>query len=526
MISKIFRKSESPANASPTPGSDAASAAGEAAHAAAKAVWEDKLNEAQGNDTALLALAKETPLIDVKYAAVTALVGEYALRLAEREFRNNDRRVHRAAKQRYEAMVQRREARELASRLIESAAVLVHESSIPSNRLGELDRAWQALDAGLLEGAQIAAYSGLRETLATLLHERAEFQLSVTRWFTEAKQAASHLNAMCADVAAGVKERAELAVAAASARTVLSAMPGSDAAIAGSADAHSIDAHSPHAGADLRAFGESLKSALDQFDRVDARLTLLDELPQAAQPGEGESNRVTDPAAAGERWNALPPIADTLLAGPLNARFEHWQQMQTSARQSSQAVVRQRADEKKKAKTQLHTEALAGLVTEAEAALAAGKLTEARKPLMAIDEALGDSAAARPLQARIDAVQAEYARLKGWQHWGGGRVRDDLVLEAEALARTSADEQYAAKLPIKQHADAIENLRGRWKELDRLGGATSRKLWQRFDGALKNAYLPVAAHLAKLKAARQENLDKRNKLIAGLDAITDRKSVV
>jgi hypothetical protein len=194
--------------------------------------------------------------------------------------------------------------------------------------------------------------------------------------------------------------------------------------------------------------------------------------------------------------------------------------MQTSARQSSQAAVRQRTDEKKKAKQQVHAEALAALVTEAEAALAAGKLTEARKPLMAIDEALGDSAAARPLQARIDAVQAEYARLKGWQHWGGGRVRDDLVLEAEALAKTSADEQHAAKLPIKQHADAIEKLRERWKELDRLGGATSRKLWQRFDGALKTAYLPVAAHLAKLKAARQENLDKRNKLIAGLDAIT------
>lgn len=525
MISKMLRKNESPTSASSTPGSVAPGAvaaptAAEAAHSADKATWENKLQEAMGDDTALLALAKETPLIDVKHAAVMALAGEDALRLAEREFRNNDRRVHRAAKQRYEALIQRREARELASRLIETAAVLVHESSIPSNRLGELDRAWQALDAGLLEDAQIAAYATLRTRLATLLHERAEFQLSLTRWFADAKQAASHLNTMCTDVAAGVKERAELAVAAESARAVLSAMPKSDAAVAGSADAHSTDAHSTHAGTELRAFGESLKSALEQFAQVDARLALLDELPEAVQPGDGESNRVSDPAAAGARWDALPPIADALVADPLNARFERWQRMQASARQSSQTAIRQRADEQNKAKKQLHAEALAGLVTEAEAALAAGKLTEARKPLMAIDEALADSAAARPLQARIDAVQAEYARLKGWQHWGGGRVRDDLVLEAETLAKTSADEQQAAKLPIKQHADAIDKLRERWKELDRLGGATSRKLWQRFDGALKTAYLPVAAHLAKLKAARQENLDKRNKLIAGLDAIS------
>ncbi len=508
MISKIFRKNESPNNAPSNPGSAAPPSAADAAYLADKAAWEDKLQVAMGSDTALLALAKETPLIDVKHAAVMALAGEDALRLAEREFRNNDRRVHRAAKQRHEALVQRREARELASRLIESAAVLVHESNIPSNRLSELDHAWQALDAGLLEDAQIVAYSNLRERLATLLHERAEFQLSVTRWLAEAKQAASHLNAMSADVAAGVKERAELAVTADGARAALSAMPASDMGVAGS---------------DLRALGEALKSALDQSDQVDTRLTLLDELPEAVQPGEGEANRASNPAAVATLsacWEALPPIADALVAGPLNERFERWQRTQASVRQSSQAEIRQRADEKNKAKKQLHAEALTALVTEVEAALAAGKLTEARKPLMALDESLGDSTAARPLQMRIDAVQAEYARLKGWQHWGGGRVRDDLVLEAEALAKTSADEQLATKLPIKQHADAIEKLRERWKELDRLGGATSRKLWQRFDTALKTAYLPVAAHLAKLKAARLENLDKRNKLVAGLDAIT------
>jgi exonuclease SbcC len=519
MISKMFQKSESPAIESPAPGSGETTGATPAANSADKAAWENKLNEAMGNDAALLALARETPLVDVKHAAVLALAGEDALRLAEREFRNNDRRVHRAAKQRHEAMVQRREARELASRLIESAAVLVHESSIPSNRLSELDRAWQALDAGVLDDAQVAAYSALRERLATLLHERAEFQLALTRWIAEAKPAAAHLNAVCAEVAAGAKERAELDLAAAGARAVLSAMPVGDASIAESSDAHIANEHGMQAGAGLRALGEALKSALEQSDRVVARLTLLDEMPEAVPPGAGEANDVADPAAAAAfsaRWDALPPIADALVAGPLNARFENWKSTQISARQSSQAAVRQRADEQRREKKQLHTEALSGLVTEVEAALAAGKLTEARKPLMALDEALGDSTAARPLQARIDAVQAEYARLKGWQHWGGGRVRDDLVLEAEALAKASADE----KLPLKQHADAIEKLRERWKELDRLGGATSRKLWQRFDGALKTAYLPVAAHLAKLKAARLENLDKRNALIAALDAIT------
>ena len=121
----------------------------------------------------------------------------------------------------------------------------------------------------------------------------------------------------------------------------------------------------------------------------------------------------------------------------------------------------------------------------------------------------------KTLQARIEAVQGEVARLKGWQHWGGGRVREDLALEAEALAKASV----AVKLPIKAHTDAIENLRERWKELDKLGGATNRTLWNKFDSALKTAYLPVAVHLAKLKAVREENLEVRNKLIAGLDGV-------
>ncbi|MFM7461974.1 MAG: DUF349 domain-containing protein, partial [Burkholderiales bacterium] len=113
---------------------------------------------------------------------------------------------------------------------------------------------------------------------------------------------------------------------------------------------------------------------------------------------------------------------------------------------------------------------------------------------------------------RVERVRAEVARLKGWQHWGGGRVREDLVVEAEALSKAISD----SKLNIRTHANAIEHLRGRWKELDKLGGATNRDLWLRFDGALKHAYLPVDAQLAKLKAMRQENLQARQALLTKL----------
>jgi hypothetical protein len=72
------------------------------------------------------------------------------------------------------------------------------------------------------------------------------------------------------------------------------------------------------------------------------------------------------------------------------------------------------------------------------------------------------------------------------------------------------------KVALKAHADAIDKLRDRWRELDKLGGATNKTLWLAFDGALTAAYAPVAAHLEKLKTARNENLVARNRVIDGL----------
>jgi len=158
----------------------------------------------------------------------------------------------------------------------------------------------------------------------------------------------------------------------------------------------------------------------------------------------------------------------------------------------------------------------------AEAALAAGHLADTNKHLIEVDDLLNSGASAGALQARIQALQGEYARLKGWQHWGGGLARDELVLQAEALAAATVGEADTriVKLSTKQQAELINDLRSRWKELDRLGGATTRSLWQRFDAALKAAYEPVAAQLDVQRAARAQNLQSRNQLIEALNAVS------
>ncbi len=482
MFTKLFKKDETPEKAA------SATPASVPAPPPDKGPWEQQLHAAMGNDEALLAVAKTAPFIDIKHAAVQALASEDALKHAEREFRNHDRRVHREAKQRWEAKIAQREARTEATKLIEMAEALAQEANIPANRLVELDHAWRTLSPALLEETQNATYADVWGRLTSLTRERGDQQQWIKRWLAEANRALTQFDTVCTPVARGDKERSELTAARSAVETSLTS----------SITAGDFAASSPM----IANLQEMLRAALQTATDAEARLNFLENLP------------ATSDGTQGAAWQALP-ISDARVAAALNARFELWQHEQTNAKQARSAEQKKQAGEKSKAVRQAKQEGLEALIVEAETALAAGHLAETIEHLRKIDDTAQASRPDQKLQSRIEAVQADVARLKGWQHWGGGRVREDLVVEAEALNKASS----AEKLPVKTHADAIENLRERWKELDKLGGATNRTLWQRFDSALKTAYLPVAAHLAKLKAARQENLEARNKLIAGLDAV-------
>jgi len=482
MFTKLFKKDELADKTVP------AAAVSASAPVPDKSPWEQQLRAAAGDDEALLIVARTAPFVDIKHAAVQALSTEEALKLAEREFRNHDRRVHREAKQRWEAKVAEREARAQAAKLIDTASALSQEANIPANRLVELDRAWRELSPALLEESQVAAYSGIWHRLSSLTRERGDQQQWIKRWMAEANRALTQFDSVCLPVMRGEKEKAELTAAC----------DAVEASLAASVAAGDVAATSPM----IINLQEMLRVALQTAADAGVRLAFLENLP------------VTSDGTQGAAWHALP-ISDARVAAALNARFELWQREDTDARQARSAEQKKQSKEKTQAVRQAKLEGLEAILVQAETALAGGHLAEAIEHLKKVDETAQSSRPDQKLQARIEAVQGEVARLKGWQHWGGGRVREDIVVEAETLAKASS----AEKLAVKAHADAIENLRERWKELDKLGGATNKTLWLRFDGALKTAYLPVAAHLAKLKAVRQENLEARNKLIAGLNEV-------
>ncbi len=514
MLSWIFKKKEAAVAAPAANAATEPAAAGRSAQSIAgvpsKIDWQLKLQEAMGDDTALLALAHAGAPLDVMQAAVSALTSEAALKLAEREFRNKDRRVHRLAKLRHLAVVAQREARQQAAQLIETAKALANEPLIPANRLVELDRAWQALNTTLLDATQRNDFATALAQLSALTRERGDDTLKIERWTAQARSALAHLRTACADAAAGTHDRRHLAAAGATARAVFESAPAGDA---------------------IDALRDALRVALQHCEQVDARLAVLDDLLQVLSrpepapvadphPNDAAPETAETPHDPAVRWQQLPPLVDTLLGDALNHRFEQWRHARDHAHQARRAQRVEQAKDVKRAARNEATDTLAAALERAEAALAAGHLADTNRLLVEIDELAHRGGAVAALRARSDLLQTEYARLKGWQHWGGGLARDELVLQAEALAATTGDaDARVVKQSIKQQGEVIDDLRARWKELDRLGGATSRSMWQRFDEALTAAYQPVAAHMAAQRAAREQNLQARNQLVEALNAV-------
>src|SRR4051794_31565761 len=454
--------------------------------------WRERIASAKDDDQALLQLAREAPEVDLKLAALAALTHEDALKQATREFRDQDKRLYRAAKGRWETAVARRQAFAEAPGLIATARGLLEQESVPANRLVELDRAWAALNVAAFDEKLASEFAAARAELGAKVREHGEGEQALARWLAAAEAARNALTAGLPELARGAAVATHSAATAARAATLLQLLNEAPAAA--------------KAG-DERGAGtiDAANRALALASSVAQRAEFLQSLPAAGAADE------VDEKAKIEQWRAFPEVSDGTLQAVLTHRFTEWHNASSHERELERDARRTREGEESAQQRKKHLAGMQRQVELAEAAQAAGHIAELTRLMAAIDGALKTGPANAALTRRIDSLRQEQLRLRDWQRWSGGQRREELVAEAQALAARAGD-----KLDLKAHAEAIDKLRERWKEIDKLGGATNKPLWLAFDGALKTAYAPVAAHLEKLKAARIENLAARNKLIEGL----------
>jgi exonuclease SbcC len=335
-------------------------------------------------------------------------------------------------------------------------------------------------------------FAAARAQLGAKVREHGEGEQALARWLAATDAAMNALTAGLADLARGAAVATQSAATAGRAATLLQLLNEAPAAARPG---------------DERGAGriDAANRALALAASVAQRAEFLQSLPVAGAADEA------DEKAKIEQWRAFPEVADGTLQTVLTHRFTEWHNASTHERQLERDARRTREGEESAQQRKKHLAGMQRQVELAEAAHAAGHVAELTRLMAAIDGALKTGPANAALARRIDSLRQEQQRLRDWQRWSGGQRREELVAEAQALAGRAGE-----KLDLKAHAEAIDKLRERWKELDKLGGATNKALWLAFDGALKAAYGPVAAHLEKLKAARSENLAARNKIIEGI----------
>jgi DNA repair protein SbcC/Rad50 len=450
-----------------------------------RAPWEARLAQAAGDDAALLALAIESPLVDIKVSAVAGIGGEAALKEAEHAFRDHHRRAHREAKQRLERAQWIRKSREKADAVIAEAEVLRAQPEVAANKLVELDRGWSALDQTALETNQVERYAEHWQALSKGMRARGDLLVQTSRWAASVQSVMAAAKRAAREVAAGTADVPTLDLTRSALAQCIADAPPGDAAMDDS---------------DLLA---TAMAALANLSALADRAAFLDAL-KANPAGE------IDEAA----WLALPEIGEAALAKAAQDRFNDLKREARERGESERREGEQAAQSEQKALDAARRDKLKALIVDAEAKLAEGHVQDAIALVKRIDGTLAGHVADKKLAGKVQHLHGEIARLNKWKQWGGGRAREDLLAEAKALETAAAQ----PKLQLKTHAEAIDKLRERWKELDKLGAAGSKDMWTAFDTALKTAFLPVDAFQQKLKSQREENLAKRNALVGELDA--------
>jgi hypothetical protein len=484
VLQNPFRKNNTPADPDGTPVEpDVESAQG--LSPAETQAWRDRILAAGADDAGLLQLAREAPSTELKLAALQALTQEDSFKDAMDEYRERDKRLYRAAKSRWDAAKARRAAIAEAGTLIAGARALLDQELVPANRVAELDRAWAAVSSAGPTPELEAEFAALREQLGARMRARSENEQALIAWLKATEEAIDRLKSCLPGVVQGGAPDEAQALAAG-----LLELLGGDQDTGDARRSARIDA---------------ANRVLALAASVTERAKFLQSLPASDAVDEAGEKLVI------EQWRGFPEVSEEELHTVLASRFAEWRNASAEERRLARDAHRAQERRETAEEKERHSSAVERDVAAAEAAQAGGHVADLARLLAAVDQALKRAPVGSALKQRIDSLRREHLRLRHWQRWGGGQRREELAAEAQELAKAAA-----GKVSIQEHAAAITKLRERWKELDKLGGASKQAVWLSFDGALKTAYAPVAAHLDKLKRAREENLAARNRIVEGL----------
>ena len=196
------------------------------------------------------------------------------------------------------------------------------------------------------------------------------------------------------------------------------------------------------------------------------------------------------------------------------------QRLRELEEKSAAAAAAERAqaqEELRKARAQKQeAEALAfrqlgGLIRKALSALNEGSTGRAAGLRRAIEEKLVDAPPLSPyLTNQLLSLDTRLNELKDWKSFSVAPKRVELMEEMESLVDATLDP------PVL--ADRIKSLQEEWRTLSKGAGENLEADWQRFQEASQKAYQPCREYFEAQSLVRQENLQRREALLARLVA--------
>jgi uncharacterized protein DUF349 len=405
----------------------------------------------------------------VRAAAAERVHAPAALGRLYKAARDKDRGVARLARERLDVMQHRADSAAAADAMLQEAEALVVQPGAIVMSAVELERRWKALD--LRDDDERLAHWN---DIGRRLQQRFDREMSEHRSHVQFEQ---RLTGWLAQL-----------------------QPPSSAAALPTLREQWTQLRDEAAAADD-------SRALARLEQANEQLTKWEQVAPALAAAEALVLEAEDLAAGTPIDDAQLPVRWTAvdIAGRTPALTRRFEAALLVIEKRRLAVIKASEQEASAARHALHA-----VLHEAELALAAGKVQEARA---AADKtrALKAHAGAlpKPTVQRLSRVVQQLVELERWQSFGQQTARVQLCERAEALSQQALAPAVLAR--------EVQQLRAEWKKLDEQvedkRAGVPKPLWERFDAACERAYAPAARHFAEQAALHKQARKQRDAFI-------------
>lgn len=452
-------------------------------------------------EPALANIAIRNPHPDLRLAALERVRDPELLDQIARQSRNRDKRVHRRARERVDALNAERAGALNLERLCAEMECLNWdgESGLNAARFPKLEQEWRERK----DGAPLELQARYAQARSRFLAER---QTSANRR-TQRLELLATLETLLERLRQHGESSPELDAAIRRA-TVEAPAAWSHHGPAQDNESRRQEARFHLLIQDIQEQERALRRGHIRAEHLREVLVRGDALLQ--QPSEV---RDVDLQRLRQRWEGLERPESHALAADLQNRFDA---LLDKLRTRLQRQVQQRDQEWRDIQDGLRQ--LEAAVGDGELQQATQLQEQARRQIKHnIGLNRGQMAA---IEERLHACAARIGELRGWRRWGASQAREQLCTAAESLIDLQADPTDIAQ--------RIQQVRAAWKELDHHEGGAPKELWKRFNTACERAYAPCQAHFEAQVRERQHNFVQKAALCEQLEqfeAATDWRQV-